>query len=51
MGIKDVLLPLDVRRAESAQALVNLLTDGARSRELTDDVTVLALRRKWDPTA
>jgi sigma-B regulation protein RsbU (phosphoserine phosphatase) len=50
MGIKDVLLPLDVRRAESAQELVNLLTDGARSRELSDDVTVLALRRKWNPT-
>jgi sigma-B regulation protein RsbU (phosphoserine phosphatase) len=51
MGIKDVLLPLDVRRADSAQALVNLLTDGARSRELGDDVTVLALRRKWNPKA
>jgi phosphoserine phosphatase RsbU/P len=50
MGIKDVLLPLDVRRAESAQELVNLLTDGARSRELSDDVTVLALRRKWNPS-
>jgi hypothetical protein len=44
-----VLLPADVRRAESAQALVDLLTQGARDRELTDDVTMLALRRKWSP--
>ena len=50
MGIKDVLLPLDVRTAASAPDLVNLLTAGARSRELSDDVTVLALRRKWNPT-
>ena len=51
MGIKDVLLPADVRRAASAQGLVTLLTEGARKRELSDDVTVLALRRKWNPTA
>lgn len=51
MGIKDVLLPADVRRAASAQELVTLLTEGARKRELSDDVTVLALRRKWNPTA
>ena len=51
MGVKDVLLPQDVRRAETAQELVALLTEGARSRELSDDVTVLALRRKWNPTA
>jgi phosphoserine phosphatase RsbU/P len=49
MAVKDVLLPADVRRAESAQDLVNLLTKGARDRELPDDVTVLALRRKWSP--
>ena len=49
MAVKDVLLPADVRRAESAQALVQLLTTGARDRELSDDVTVLALRRKWSP--
>ena len=49
LAVKDVLLPADVRRAESAEALVNLLTDGARARELSDDVTVLALRRKWSP--
>jgi sigma-B regulation protein RsbU (phosphoserine phosphatase) len=51
MGIKDVLLPADVRRAETAEDLVALLTAGARSRELPDDVTVLALRRKWNPKA
>jgi len=51
MGIKDVLLPADVRRAETAEDLVSLLTAGARSRELPDDVTVLALRRKWNPKA
>ena len=51
LGIKDVLLPLDVRTAETAEALVKLLTDGARGGELSDDVTVLALRRKWNPSA
>jgi phosphoserine phosphatase RsbU/P len=51
MGIKDVLLPLDVRTAASAEELVKLLTEGTRGRELSDDVTVLALRRKWNPTA
>ena len=49
MAVKDVLLPADVRRADTAQDLVDLLTQGARSRELSDDVTVLALRRKWTP--
>lgn len=49
MAVKDVLLPADVRRADTAQDLVNLLTQGARERELADDVTVLALRRKWSP--
>jgi len=50
LAVRDVLLPADVRRAESAQDLVNLLTHGARDRELSDDVTVLALRRNWTPT-
>jgi len=49
LAVKDVLLPADVRRAETAEALVGLLTEGARDRELSDDVTVLALRRKWSP--
>jgi phosphoserine phosphatase RsbU/P len=51
MAIKDVLLPADVRRAETAQDLVNLLTQGSRDGELADDVTVLALRRRWNPKA
>lgn len=51
MAVKDVLLPADVRRAGSAQVLIDLLTAGVRDRELADDVTVLALRRKWNPKA
>ena len=51
LAVRDVLLPQDVRRAESAQGLVDMLTRGARDRELSDDVTVLALRRKWNPKA
>ena len=49
LAVRDVLLPADVRRAATAQELVDLLTVGARNRELADDVTVLALRRKWSP--
>jgi serine phosphatase RsbU (regulator of sigma subunit) len=51
LGIKDVLLPLDIRRAGSAEDLIKLLTQGTKSRDLADDVTVLALRRKWNPKA
>jgi phosphoserine phosphatase RsbU/P len=51
MGIKDVLLPADVRRSASAQELVDILTTGVKGREMSDDVTVLALRRKWNPKA
>src|SRR5438045_1820928 len=51
MAVKDVLLPADVRRAATAADLVRLLTDGVRGREVSDDVTVLALRRKWNPKA
>ncbi len=51
MAIKDVLLPLDVRQSATAQDLVNILTQGVRARENLDDVTVLALRRKWNPKA
>ena len=51
MAVRDVLLPQDVRRQETAQGLVDILTRGARDRELSDDVTVLALRRKWNPKA
>ena len=49
MAVRDVLLPQDVRRQETAQGLVDILTRGARDKELSDDVTVLALRRKWNP--
>jgi len=51
LAIKDVLLPADVRRAGSAEELIKLLTQGSKGRVLSDDVTVLALRRKWNPTA
>src|SRR6266568_1322384 len=51
MAVKDVLLPADVRRSATAQELVDNLTQGVRGREMSDDVTVLALRRKWNPTA
>jgi phosphoserine phosphatase RsbU/P len=45
LATKDVQLPTDVRRAASAQEMVDLLARGARDRELADDVTVLALKR------
>ncbi|TMC88574.1 MAG: response regulator, partial [Chloroflexi bacterium] len=51
LAIKDVLLPADVRRAATAEELVKLLTQGSKGRVLSDDVTVLALRRKWNPKA
>lgn len=51
LAVRDVLLPQDVRRQETAQGLVDILTRGARDKELSDDVTVLALRRKWNPKA
>ena len=45
LATKDVLLPYEARRAGSAQELVDILAQGSRTRELLDDVTVLALRR------
>ena len=45
LATKDVHLPYDARRAQTAQEMVDILAQGARSRQLTDDVTVLALRR------
>jgi serine phosphatase RsbU (regulator of sigma subunit) len=45
MATKEVLLPYDARRAPNVQELVDVLAQGSRSRELMDDVTVLALRR------
>jgi serine phosphatase RsbU (regulator of sigma subunit) len=45
LATKDVQLPYDARRAPNTQELVDILAQGSRSRELADDVTVLALRR------
>jgi phosphoserine phosphatase RsbU/P len=45
LATKEVQLPGDVRRAGSAQEMVEILARGARDRALADDVTVLALRR------
>ena len=45
LATKDVQLPFDVRRAPSAQQMVDLLAQGARNKDLFDDVTVVALRR------
>ena len=45
LATKEVQLPYEARRAGSAQQLVDILAQGSTSRELFDDVTVLALRR------
>ena len=45
LAVKDVMLPAEVRGAGSAQEMVELLTRGASQAQLTDDVTVVALRR------
>jgi serine phosphatase RsbU (regulator of sigma subunit) len=45
LATKDVPLPYDARHAADIQDLVDILAEGAKSRELMDDVTVLALRR------
>jgi serine phosphatase RsbU (regulator of sigma subunit) len=45
LATRDVQLPADVRRAASAQEMVDTLARGARDGTLSDDVTVLALRR------
>ena len=44
LATKDIPLPTDVRRAQSAQEMVDLLAEGARGGTLNDDVTVLALK-------
>ncbi len=46
LATKDIKLPFEARRAESVQSMVETLAAGARDRELPDDVTVLALRRR-----
>jgi hypothetical protein len=45
LATKDLQLPTEARRAESAQDMVEILARGARQKSLADDVTVLALRR------
>lgn len=45
LATKEVQLPYEARRATSAQEMVDILAQGARNKELFDDVTVLALRR------
>jgi serine phosphatase RsbU (regulator of sigma subunit) len=45
LATKDVMLPAEVRKAASAQEMVELLSRGAQDRQLADDVTVVALRR------
>ncbi len=45
LATKEVQLPYEARRATSCQQLVDILAQGARTRDLFDDVTVLALKR------
>jgi serine phosphatase RsbU (regulator of sigma subunit) len=45
LAAKEVQLPAEVRRAASAQEMVDILARGARDRELADDVTIVALKR------
>jgi sigma-B regulation protein RsbU (phosphoserine phosphatase) len=45
LATKEVQLPYEARRAPSAQEMVDILAHGAQNRELSDDVTVLALKR------
>jgi sigma-B regulation protein RsbU (phosphoserine phosphatase) len=45
LATKEVQLPYEARRAGTAQQLVDILAQGSKSRDLFDDVTVLALRR------
>ena len=45
LAAREVPLPYEARRAPSAQEMVDILAQGARERELFDDVTVVALRR------
>jgi len=45
LATKDVQLPSEARRAATAQEMVDILAQGAREKQLFDDVTVVALRR------
>jgi serine phosphatase RsbU (regulator of sigma subunit) len=45
LATKDVQLPYEARRAGTAQEMVDILAHGSRTKDLADDVTVLALKR------
>jgi serine phosphatase RsbU (regulator of sigma subunit) len=45
LATKEVQIPYEARQAATASEMVEILARGSRSRELFDDVTVLALRR------
>lgn len=45
LATKEVQLPYEARRAGTAQEMVDILAAGARSRDLYDDVTIVALKR------
>jgi len=45
LATKEVQLPYEARRAASAQEMVGVLAQGAKERSLSDDVTVVALKR------
>jgi len=45
LATRDIPLPQEVRRAASAQEMVDLLAQGARDGTLNDDVTILVLKR------
>lgn len=45
LATKEVQLPVEARRAASAQEMVEVLAEGARDRQLPDDVTVVVLKR------
>ena len=45
LATKEVQLPAEARRAGSAQEMVDVLVQGARDKQLLDDVTVVVLKR------
>jgi serine phosphatase RsbU (regulator of sigma subunit) len=45
LASREVPLPNEARKAATAQEMVEILARGARDRDLTDDVTVVALKR------
>lgn len=45
LATKEIQLPYEARQAASASEMVDILARGSKSRDLFDDVTVLALRR------